>query len=147
MIYIRNPKVDDLIILQLIEQELLPIARKTFPDLKLDQKGLIERLNQGRTYVIRNRLLKTIGFVHAFIKKQSIWIDMLALDRKYRNKGLGQRLLQRAEQYAKFKLCTESHLYVDQLNIKAQIFYQKHDYEPIRYVQHLHCYLYTKSIV
>lgn len=147
MIDVRNPRTDDPVIFKLIEHELLPITRKTFPHIVMDQRGIKQRLNEGTTFVIRNRRMQTIGFVHVFTKDKSVWIDMLAIDRRYRKQGLGHLLMRRAEQYGKSRKCTKAFLYVDQINWNAQMFYQKHSYEPVRYEQKINCYIYSKPIV
>lgn len=58
-----------------------------------------------------------------------MYIDILWVDEAFRNKGIGTRLLQKAENEAVQRGC--HHVHVDTMSWQAPEFYKKHGYEVI----------------
>ncbi|WP_438431892.1 GNAT family N-acetyltransferase [Gorillibacterium sp. sgz500922] len=140
---------DDRDLLRLVEKELMPLARQTFPDLKVTMKDLRERMRRGTVYVAgRDGSGKRgiDGFVIAVVQANDLWIDMLAVNRDSQGKGLGASLLARAEQEGRRRGCTDAQLFVDGVNTKAQAFYAHKGYMISRYVEEVMCYQMTKSL-
>lgn len=58
-------------------------------------------MKAGFTYVISKDNRSLIGFILLFIKQETLWIEMLAVERKHQSKGLGSILLSKAQRYSK----------------------------------------------
>jgi len=132
-------------IYRLIRAELLPLARKRFPGLRADVAELRARLALGKTLTVASGG-KTVGFIHLIERKPAVWIDMLAVDRAHQGKGLGTRLLRRAERHAAAAGAKAMKLLVDAGNITAIRFYAQNGFAGIGYHPGLHCYEYVKSL-
>jgi len=140
---------DDKVIKWLVEQELLPLARQTFPGLKITMKELRERMKRGTAYVVEQDAKgkhRIDGFVIAVTNPQDVWIDMLAVGREHQGKGLGSALLDKAEEEGRRKGCVNAQLFVDGVNSKAQMFYARKGYMITGYVQEVKCYQMTKAL-
>lgn len=147
MIRKRKSVTDDRVILRMIRRYLLPLKRTFFPDTVMDTKELRKRLVKGVTYVTTSGRRKSIdGFCHAVVKGDTLWIDLLAVDARKRQKGRGAQLLARAEQYGRAKGCRMVRLFVDEHNEAAQHFYHKLGFELQAYEQKVHCYVLSKKI-
>ncbi|WP_058303367.1 GNAT family N-acetyltransferase [Gorillibacterium timonense] len=140
---------DDRQILRLVEQELMPLARQAFPNLKVTLKELRERMKRGSVYVMEEETKgkrKVIGFVIAVNASQDLWIDMLAVGKDHQGKGLGAELLKKAEDVGRRKGCDHAQLFVDRVNRRAQLFYAKKGYMMTRYIQEVNCYQMTREL-
>ena len=146
MISRRKPKRDDRHIFSMIQEALVPYTRRSFPDFKLKRKEVHYRLSKARTWCIRPDKRHCRGFISYIVRGKQLWIDMLAIDRQYRRKGWGAKLLDQAERRARLNSCSEILLYVDETNIKAQRFYMYHGYYPLNHDSKLKCYLYVKQV-
>ncbi|CAG7649004.1 GNAT family N-acetyltransferase [Paenibacillus allorhizosphaerae] len=142
----RIQKKDDGIIFELVDKLLLPYARQTMPELRLNLPIIRKRLNDCTTYVDTAAGGQTVGFVSLKPEKDSVFIDMLAVDPKYQGKGVGSRLMRQAERVAALHGCSQIHLWVDDVNGQAQRFYMRHGFEPVQYDPRLRCYLMSKRL-
>jgi GNAT superfamily N-acetyltransferase len=145
----RISSIDDKKIFFLIEKELFPYTRRLFPSAQFNNLDEYGRLERGVTYVIARGYRSPVGFVllnTQSIKDKIIWIEMLAVDRKYQGKGLGSALVAKAEQYGKKKGCIESRLVVDRDNSDAQQFYLKKGYSRVEYIPNTKSYIYSKRL-
>lgn len=146
MIRLRIPKIDDRKIVKLIKEELVPISRKTFPNLKFEPKQMYYRLKKGVTFVVTTNKWKIKGFIHIFISQKTLWIDMMALKSDFRGKGWGRALMEKSEHWGRKSGCNRVNLYVDKPNSNAQRFYRYLGFQSIHYDPNLNCYLYSKSL-
>ncbi|WP_052339884.1 GNAT family N-acetyltransferase [Gorillibacterium massiliense] len=91
---IRKRKLGDFeAIYRLVKEELVPLTRKSFPQLKVTRKELKFRLKRGETYVASDVSGRPVGFLHAVIKEKELWIDMLAVAPGSRGRGYGTALM------------------------------------------------------
>ncbi len=65
---------------------------------------------------------------------RTLFIDLLAVDSRHQNRQWGTALMNRAEQYARKKGCTLSHVYVDEDNFRALRFYHNLGYYILRVI-------------
>lgn len=82
-----------------MDKELYDIYKRNFPFNIREEKTEVKILNNKDNYVIekRNKLGKLIGV--SIINKNTI--IMLCVDKEYRNKGIGNKLLKESEKYIK----------------------------------------------
>lgn len=147
MIRKRNPQTDDRAIINLIRRELLPYARKAFPNLKLKRVQTLQRLKRGATFVSSyGWRKKPYGFVTCYAENGTLVIDMLAVSRILQGHGIGSVLLKRAEQWGIENDCLDSVLLVDQKNPRAYRFYERHGYRGVRSISYLQCDLMSKTL-
>ncbi|TVY05553.1 GNAT family N-acetyltransferase [Paenibacillus cremeus] len=142
----RIPSRDDAVIMELVEQLLVPFAKETVPDLRLDATMLRRRLDDCTTYVAMSAGGRTIGFVSLKPDRERLSVDMLAVSSKYQGLGVGARLMHQAERTAQQYGCREVTLWVDEANKQAQRFYLRNGYMPTNYDHRLRCYFMTKQI-
>lgn len=133
-------------ILRLIRLELWPYAKRRFPRLKERPADWRARLSRGITLTAEDGRGKTIGFVHVIRQGPVMWLDMLAVDRGHRGRGVGSRLLRRAERYACRRGSGILKLMVDVENIGAIRFYGNHGFTPVAYHPGMACYEYAKPL-
>lgn len=138
MIRLRCPDIDDEEILQLIKWELRPHSHFVVTQEQLIKK-IPKRLQYGPTYVAVNNGNKTIGFIHVFVRENTLIIDMLAVNRTKQRKGIGGQLLQQAEQYGRLQGCTKSCIVVDYGNSRAERFYKRNGYHFTRFLPAIFC--------
>lgn len=134
-------------IYRLIRAELLPQARRRFPELRAGAAEIRARLAKGRTLTETGRNGRTIGFVHLVKQGAAVWIDMLAVDRRHRGRGIGSRLLRRAEHYAAMQKAHALKLLVDVDNVAAIRFYDRNGFAGIACYPKQFCYEYVKPLV
>lgn len=147
MIRLRNPKVDDAIIREIIVKELVPYSANTVSADELSAKSITERLNRSTTFVFTNKKNNVVcGFINFIIKDQQVIIDMIALDARFQGLGLGGRLLRAAEKQGRKNGCVQSTLTVDDSNVKAYQFYEKHGYQITDYITHIRSYRLWKNL-
>ena len=88
---------------------------------------------QKKSFIWINRVIKDNhgGIIAGINSKMYCWnclyIDSLFVDDKYRNKGLGRKLLEEIEMIAKGNKCKLNHL--DTFDFQAKDFYLKQGYE------------------
>ncbi len=145
MIRQRKASVDDLAIYKLTRRSLLPYTRKHFPAMKLSRSVLRERLAEGVTLVARGKS-GFKGYVHALLRNDTLWIDLLAVRKPYRRTGVGDRLMQNAEEWGKLKGAKQALLYVNEENNGAKQFYSRRGYQYWQSNRTLHCDVFMKSL-
>src|SRR5690606_23897910 len=97
-IRLRNRFKDDSMILRLIYTELVPLARKAYPNLNPKKALVRKRLDQGVTFVAAPATAP-IGFVNLKVEEKVLFVEMLAVAKSQQGRGWGGILMQRAEQY------------------------------------------------
>src|SRR5690606_5751762 len=100
---------------------------------------------KGVTYVIVKRR-GVDGFCHAMVRKNTLWIDMIAVEKSSQKRGNGTALLSRAERYGRSKGCSKASLFVDEVNTDAFSFYAQKGYELKQYMPSIRCYLLEKAL-
>ncbi len=146
MISKRKPTIDDSKIIQLIRDELLPLAIRRFPNTQFHRDELMQRLSIGTTYVWKDRVGHIVGFIHLFIQNQMLWLDMIAVHKRQQGKGIGHKLVQHAILYGKATRLDAISLYVDKSNNKAIKFYKALGFRSIQYHPHIYCYEFSKRL-
>jgi ribosomal protein S18 acetylase RimI-like enzyme len=144
MIRNRTPSDDGAIFL-LVNNELVPFARRTFPNIKPNLKEIVTRLNRGTTYVA-DAGGKPEGFIHWLVKEKDLWIDMLAVSPQSRGRGWGTALMNQVEWEGMNRGCWKANLFVDVINDRAQRFYASRGYGFERYVAEVNCYHFSKLL-
>jgi ribosomal protein S18 acetylase RimI-like enzyme len=142
----RIPKQDDKSILNLVDMLLVPYARKTQPNVRVDLATIRSRLRRCTTFVAVSGGRAPSGFVSLKHEKDALYIDMLAVHPRTQGKGFGTRLLEQAERHALQAGYEEVCLWVDEANRHAQQFYASRRYTPVQYDSTIKCYLLTKRI-
>jgi GNAT superfamily N-acetyltransferase len=125
---------------------LVPYARITQPDVRVDMAAIRERLRRCTTFVAMSGGRVPSGFISLKPEKQTMYVDMLAVHPRSQGRGIGSRLLEHAERTALQAGCNEVSLWVDEANRSAQQFYAAKRYEPIHYDPTIKCYLLTKRL-
>ncbi|UQZ83605.1 putative acetyltransferase [Paenibacillus konkukensis] len=146
MIRKRIPRQDDRIILELVDRLLVPFARKTQPDIRIDLRAIRERLKDCSTFVSASGGRAANGFIALRKQREAMYVDMLAVSPRAQGKGIGSRLLEHAERQALLAGRSEVRLWVDDANAKAQSFYTSRHYIPIQYNETIRCYLMSKQL-
>jgi ribosomal protein S18 acetylase RimI-like enzyme len=147
MIRKRIAPLDDKTIYRLIVAELLPFSKKTMPGLTVNPKMIKRHLNRNITFVAARGQSAPFGFVSFRASGDSLFVDMLAVDRKAQNRGLGAQLMACAERYGVHNGCTRVSLYVDDANQKAIRFYNRLGFSFETYVPAYRCYLLGKQMI
>ncbi|MCY9581975.1 GNAT family N-acetyltransferase [Paenibacillus alvei] len=145
MIRLRRPATDDEAIFQLVKRELLPHSHLIASREQLI-KEIPERLSEGPTYVAVNRVNRTVGFVHVYVREDILIVDMLAVAQSSQHRGFGRQLLKKAEQYGRNKRCTQVRIMVDYGNVRAERFYERSGYRFIRFVPAVVCHEMGKQL-
>lgn len=147
MIRKRKGTGDDPGIYKLIQRELLPQTRRAMPNMKFDRKTILQRIQEGTTFVAEHKGYRApVGFITWAIKDQILYIDMLAIQENMQGKGIGTSLMNEAEKHGLQKGCTTAMLYVSQWNEHARNFYAAKGYQAVRLVHELNCYLFIKTL-
>lgn len=146
MIRRRIPRKDDKAILELVELLLVPYARLTQPDLRVNMRTIRERLRPCETYVSVQAGRTPAGFIALRRVRDALYIDLLAVHPRSQGRGVGSRLLDRAERDAVIAGDSELRLLVDDTNVQAQRFYASKGYEPVQYNAAIRCYLLSKRL-
>jgi len=144
LITLRKPVTDDAWIYRLIQEELIPLSH--YEAESLLKKDLSKRLSNGKTYVSRSEKGTCTGFIHVVSKKESYWVDMLAVRPRYQGKGIGQRLMRVAERLARRNGKDRVSLFVNSGNQGGIRFYQRNGYRIMHYEQSADCYLMEKKL-
>ncbi|WP_379155371.1 GNAT family N-acetyltransferase [Paenibacillus sp. sgz5001063] len=147
MIRYRRPKQDDLIILDLIEKQLVPLSHLPQTVINQVRKDLPRRLGQGVTLVAcPDYESDPLGFVHFMLHGDLLYIDMLAIAPAARRKRWGNMLMDRAERFALSRGCQRAKVSVDTGNAPGISFYQKLGYSVARYQPQNFCYEFEKPL-
>ncbi|TDF91846.1 GNAT family N-acetyltransferase [Paenibacillus piri] len=146
MIRKRIPQKDDKTIWSLIVLLLLPYARLTHPNLRVNIAYVRHRLHRCTTFVAVNGRRAPSGFIALRPEKKTMFIDMLAVHPRFQGKGIGTRLLEHAERVALQAGYEDVSLWVDESNRSAQQFYVAKQYEPFHYDRTIKCYLLVKQL-
>jgi ribosomal protein S18 acetylase RimI-like enzyme len=142
----RIPSRDDKAILCLVQALLVPFARNSQPDLRVDLKTIKTRLKDCDNFVAMGAGRQPCGFISIRPGNEGMFIDMLAVNPRLQGKGIGSQLLFHAERAALKAGKREIFLYVDDSNVQAQRFYASKYYEPIHYDSHIRCYMLRKQL-
>ncbi len=106
--------------------------RYALDDLKAKKK---QNLTQMYGYVDQSQLIGLICFHEAMVEKNRLLhIYYLVVNENYRGKGLGKKLLKKAEEYAKKHGIVNIQLYVSKDNKEAVGFYSNQDFGIARYL-------------
>lgn len=150
MIRHRLPLKDDPSICKLVIQELIPRSYKVRSPSIINKREIRRdvrnRLYYGTTFVVSHPHEQLCGFIHVIKKKDTLFIDMLAVDDSQQGKGWGAQLLRTGEQYGRNRGLRTAALYVDLLNESAQRFYARKGYQLQQFHPEVECYLLTKTL-
>jgi len=142
----QRASIDEITVIQLIEDELIPLTLRRFPHTTINKDEIIERLRKGLTYVWKDLLGHIVGFVHLIINNQILWVDMIAVHRLKQGKGIGNKLIQHAISYGKSNMMKRVSLYVDDSNHKAIRLYQTLGFRSIQYQPLIYCYEMSRDL-
>jgi ribosomal protein S18 acetylase RimI-like enzyme len=142
----RIPKQDDGAIFGMVDQLLLPFTRETKPGLSLSRTTLRHRLKPCVTYVEAGPGRTVAGFISLRPNRDTLFIDMLAVQSRYQGRGVGGRLMQQADRVAQRLGSRSIGLWVDESNYKAQRFYEKKGFHPVHYDARVRCYFLIKDM-
>jgi len=78
-------------------------------------------------FSLENSEKKILGGINGFAYYGCLYVDMLWIDEKLRNKGFGSKLMQKAEEFGKNQNCSFST--VNTMDFEALPFYQKLEYQ------------------
>lgn len=141
MIRFRRPKQDDVVILDLIESQLVPLSHLPQSVISQVRKDLPRRMGHGVTLVAcPDYESDPLGFVHFMLHGDLLYIDMLAIAPAARRKRWGNMLMVRAERFALSRGCQRAKVAVDIGNTAGLVFYQKLGYIVARYQPQNFCY-------
>lgn len=147
MIRYRRPKQDDVIIIDLIERQLVPLSQLPQSEITKIKQDLPRRLGHGITLVsCPDYESDPNGFVHFLLHGDLLYIDMLAIAPAAQRKHLGNMLMDRAERFALSRGCLRAKVSVDLGNTAALAFYQKLGYSVARYQSLSFCYELEKQL-
>lgn len=147
MIRYRRPKQDDVIIIDLIERQLVPLSQLPQSEITKIKQDLPRRLGHGITLVsCPDYESDPNGFVHFLLHGDLLYIDMLAIAPAAQRKHLGNMLMDRAERFALSRGCLRAKVSVDLGNNAALAFYQKLGYSVARYQSLSFCYELEKQL-
>lgn len=148
MIRYRRPKQDDPIILNLIDNELVPYTHMEASELDKVIKELPKRLTRGVTLVVSPYYeADPVAFIHFMIHGELLYIDMMAVKPEEQGKRHGKSLMAHAENFAITRECKRAKVMVDGGNPRAHLFYNQLSYNTIRYNHHSQCYELEKDLL
>ncbi|WP_239614857.1 GNAT family N-acetyltransferase [Cohnella mopanensis] len=126
---------DDKGIVELVRTQLVPISPWQHPSGSRLHYEINRRIRRGATLVVaQSHRRSPIAFLHMEFRGRTLFIDLLAVDSRHQNRQWGTALMNRAEQYARKKGCTLSHVYVDEDNFRALRFYHNLGYYILRVI-------------
>ncbi|WP_165822323.1 GNAT family N-acetyltransferase [Paenibacillus montanisoli] len=141
MIRARIARTDDDEIIRLIKKELIPLSYSASPRDAQTIRELPKRLSDGTSLVYsRTKRSIPLGFIHYYLRGDTLLYDMLVVHPQHRDKKIGTRLLAKAEEEAKAKGCRIGRLFVDLGNPRAQRLYTRLGFQTIRYIHEVRCY-------
>lgn len=134
MIRTRIPGLDDKPLLRLIRTRLVPEARRARPHIRFHKQEVLRRLDECHVLVATaSPGAKPQGFISFTLDRDTLIIDMLAVDRKCEGQGVGSRLMMEAEAIGRLHGMAYAKLAVDEPNWKARSFYARRGYEIAQY--------------
>ena len=133
-------------IIRLVYQELFPFTRRTLPGARFSSKDVLFRLRNRYTFVKVGKYGRISGFIMIDSDPRELIIDLLAVDARDQNRGIGSALMAVAERLARRKGLTSARLYVDAVNVKTMRFYSKLGYSPAGYIPEMNCYVFRKLL-
>lgn len=138
---------DDPELVRLIRSELLPMSYTARPlDARMIRE-LSKRFRKGVTYVAtRFKAGPPVGFVHFYVHKNQLLVDLLVTHPAHRGYRHGTTLMAHAEAYGKARHCHVARLFVDRINTRAHHFYNKLGYHTLRFIPELQCYELLKPL-
>ena len=136
---IELANIEDLEEINTLARQVHKIHVKWRPDMYKDVKNVIEReflekLIADKQIYVAKLDNKIIGYLIFMIKEQNnpimkfkkyLIIDTICVDKNYRKKGIGTRILEYANNIAKKYNCTDLQLNVNPENIDAIKLYEK----------------------
>ncbi|MBW7458236.1 GNAT family N-acetyltransferase [Paenibacillus sepulcri] len=147
MIRRRRARTDDPEIIRLIIRELIPLSYTTSPRDAQAIRDLPKRLRDGVTFVAaRTKTSTPMGFVHLYIRGETLLYDMLAVHPQHRGKQLGTQLMAQGEAYGRIHKCKTARLFVDYSNPRAMRLYTQLGYKTVRELPDYQCYEMIKSL-
>lgn len=146
MIRRANVRRDRERIIRLVYQELWPFTRRVFPGRKFSRKDVQFRLRIRDAFVKVGNNGEVYGLVMVSTENNRLLIDLLAVDRHVKGRGVGTSLMTFAERFGRRKGLEVAWLYVDDSNDKAMRFYEKLGYMAVGYISNLRCYIYQKFL-
>ncbi len=120
--------------------EIFPLLKQLWPDKEFSKEKLNDVFDKGlynshQAYLVAKYEEKIVGFASLTIK-DSLWdegklghINELVVDRFYRNKGVGKKLLEEIIKIAKEKSCERIELDSAFRRKKAHLFYKSQGFE------------------
>ncbi len=117
------------------EADFVPNRSKQMRGLRL----ILEQPNRGRIFVLRQNgtILGMINLLFTISTAEGGFVIMLEdviVHREYRGRGFGERLLQRAIEYAKKKDFARITLLTDRMNADGQRFFKEHGFVESRMI-------------
>jgi len=132
---------DERAIVDLVRTQLVPISPR--PGLRGSRlrRELAPRLRRGYTFVAsRTAKSEPFAFVHVELRSATLFIDLLAVNPVEQNRRWGSALMAAAERFGAENDCSESRLFVDDINERGIRFYTRHGYTVVRHVPKAACY-------
>jgi len=121
-------------IFRLVRDELVPRSSLPAPSPARLRRDLAARLARGATFVAVSPRRPVAGFIHLETRGATLFVELLAVDPAERNRGWGGALMRQAETCGLMTGCLEARLFVDERNARAQRFYRRLGYRPVRRV-------------
>lgn len=137
---------DQSAVVRIVRKELIPLSPHPHPEGRKLRKEIEMRLRQGST-LIAEEANQVCAFLHLIIQQQTLFVDLLAVDRTWQSKGYGSKLMVRAEQHAIGVGCRRAALYVDRGNDRGIRFYERLGYSVVAYHESLLCYEMVKPLI
>lgn len=133
------PKIEDFDEINKIAKQVHEMHVKWRPDIYVSvdeviQKDLFKELVMNKEIYVIKEKDKIIGYVtfkinekqrHGMHDRKIINIEAIGIDKKYRNKGMGSKLINHIINIGKKQKCTDLYLSVNEENINAIKFYEK----------------------
>lgn len=146
MIRRANVREDREKIIRLVHQELWPFTRRIFPGRRFPRKDVQNRLRIRDVFVKVGNNGEVVGFVMTAACDHMLLVDLLAVDRHKKGRGVGTSLMTYVERFGRRKGLEVAWLYVDDSNEKAMRFYEKLGYTAVSYIPNLKSYIYQKYL-
>ncbi|ANY74697.1 GNAT family N-acetyltransferase [Paenibacillus ihbetae] len=140
MIRYWKPGQDDVMILQLIESQLVPLSHMSPKEIDAIRKDIPARLRRGVTLVAAGQEDRVLAFIHFLMHGELLYIDMLAVAPAVQRKQWGIRLMEHAERFAISRGCKRAKVMVDIGNRGGLAFYSKLGYTVTRIISNSRCY-------
>lgn len=131
-------EADDELILELTERELVPVLERAWRfswDANHGRKFLLDLATGGQCVVAVDEADRPLGYASYLLQEgrrlllpvRSLWLKYLVVDRNHRGRGIGRRLLEHCEGFARRARCRTVALWVQDGN-PALGFYERAGY-------------------